>query len=112
MAFGASNRKRGELTPFPLDPKIDIAHARPTFMTQSIALIEAALDRIRPGLQLDGGDVRLIEVTPEGVVRVGLSGTCAGCPMSRMLLQCGIEDSLRGIPDITKVVTVDERVPK
>jgi Fe-S cluster biogenesis protein NfuA len=74
--------------------------------------IEAALDKLRPGLQLDGGDVRLIEVTPEGVVRVGLSGTCAGCPMSRMLLQCGIEESLRGIPEITKVVTVDERVPR
>lgn len=74
--------------------------------------IEAALDRIRPGLQLDGGDVRLLDVTADGVVRVGLSGSCAGCPMSRMLLQIGIEESLRGIPAITKVVTVDERVPR
>jgi Fe-S cluster biogenesis protein NfuA len=74
--------------------------------------IEAALDKLRPGLQLDGGDVRLIEVTADGVVRVGLYGTCAGCPMSRMLLQCGIEESLRGIPEIRRVVTVDERAPR
>ncbi len=74
--------------------------------------IEATLANLRPGLQLDGGDVRLIEVTPEGVVRVALSGTCAGCPMSRMLLQIGIENSLRGFPEITRVVTVDERVPR
>jgi Fe-S cluster biogenesis protein NfuA len=74
--------------------------------------IEAALEKLRPGLQLDGGDVRLLDVTPDGVVRVGLSGTCAGCPMSRMLLQSGIEESLRGIPEITRVVTVDERVAR
>jgi Fe-S cluster biogenesis protein NfuA len=77
-----------------------------------VSRVEAALDKLRPGLQLDGGDVRLLEISEEGVVRVGLSGTCAGCPMSRMLLQLGIEECLRGIPEITKVVTVDERVPR
>ena len=74
-------------------------------------LIEDALSRLRPTLQLDGGDVRLLEVSSEGVVRVGLTGTCAGCPMSRMLLQLGIEESLKNVPQVTRVVTVDERIP-
>jgi Fe-S cluster biogenesis protein NfuA len=74
--------------------------------------IEAALEKLRPGLQLDGGDVRLIDISSDGVVRIGLSGTCAGCPMSRMLLQLGIEHSLRSVPEITRVITVDERLPR
>jgi Fe-S cluster biogenesis protein NfuA len=74
--------------------------------------IEAVLDRIRPSLQLDGGDVRLLDVSVDGVVRVGLVGTCAGCPMSRLLIQCGLEHSLRAVPEVTKVVTVDERTPR
>jgi Fe-S cluster biogenesis protein NfuA len=72
---------------------------------------EDALSKLRPTLRLDGGDVRLLEVSNDGVVRVGLTGTCAGCPMSRMLLQIGIEASLRNVPQVTRVVTVDERVP-
>jgi len=43
--------------------------------------VEAALKKIRPSLQADGGDVELVEVTPDGVVKVKLSGACAGCPM-------------------------------
>jgi len=73
--------------------------------------IEAALAALRPTLLLDGGDVRLLEVSPDGEVRIGLTGTCAGCPMSRFLLQMGIEHSLRNLPEVTKVITVDERVP-
>lgn len=73
--------------------------------------VEAALAKLRPTLQLDGGDVHLLEVSGDGVVRVGLTGTCAGCPMSRMLLQLGIESSLKNVPEVSKVVTVDERVP-
>jgi Fe-S cluster biogenesis protein NfuA len=71
--------------------------------------IEEVLERIRPGLQLDGGDVRLLDVSSEGVVRIGLSGCCAGCPMSRMLIKAGIEQSLRSVPEVTQVITVDER---
>jgi Fe-S cluster biogenesis protein NfuA len=71
--------------------------------------IEAALQKIRPGLQLDGGDVRLLDVSEDGVVRVGLFGTCAGCPMSRMLIKLNIEHRLRSVPTVTKVITVDER---
>jgi Fe-S cluster biogenesis protein NfuA len=75
------------------------------------AKIEAALATLRPTLLLDGGDVRLLEISPDGEVRIGLTGVCAGCPMSRLLLQLGIEHSLRNLPEVTKVVTVDERVP-
>jgi Fe-S cluster biogenesis protein NfuA len=81
-------------------------------VTESVTeAVTQALGRLRSSLQLDGGDVRLLEVSPEGVVRVGLTGTCAGCPMSRMLLQMGIEASLKSIPHVTRVVTVDERKP-
>jgi Fe-S cluster biogenesis protein NfuA len=73
--------------------------------------IQAALDLLRPSLKLDGGDLRLIDVSPEGVVKVGLTGVCAGCPMSRMLLQFGIESSLKNIPEVTKIETIDERTP-
>jgi Fe-S cluster biogenesis protein NfuA len=73
--------------------------------------VQAALDHLRPSLKLDGGDLRLIDVTPDGVVKVGLTGVCAGCPMSRMLLQIGIESSLKNIPEVTKVETIDERPP-
>ena len=76
------------------------------------AAIESALSRLRPTLQLDGGDVRLLDVSADGVVRIGLTGTCDGCPMSRMLLQMGIEASLKNVPEVSKVVTVDERIPK
>jgi Fe-S cluster biogenesis protein NfuA len=74
--------------------------------------IEEALSRLRPTLQLDGGDVHLLDVSSDGVVRIGLTGTCAGCPMSRMLLQMGIEASLKNVPQVTRVVTVDERVAR
>jgi len=73
------------------------------------AQIEEALERLRPSLRLDGGDLRLIDVSKDGVVRIGLTGVCAGCPMSRMLLQLGIEASLKDTPGVTKIETIDER---
>lgn len=72
--------------------------------------IEAALAELRPSLNLDGGDVKLLDISPDGVVRVGLTGCCAGCPLSRLLLQVGIEQSLKArLPEVTRVVTVDQR---
>lgn len=61
---------------------------------------------------MDGGDVKLLEVTPEGEVHVALIGSCAGCPLSRSLIKCGIERSLSNVPQVTRVVTVDQRVPR
>jgi Fe-S cluster biogenesis protein NfuA len=69
--------------------------------------VEATLGRIKPALQADGGDVELVEVTPEGVVKVRLKGACAGCPMSQMTLKMGIESQLKKeVPEVTEVVSV------
>lgn len=68
--------------------------------------IEALLNRIRPQLEADGGNVELIEVT-DGTVKVRLVGACAGCPMSTLTLQMGIERILKQeIPEVKKVIAV------
>ncbi len=69
-------------------------------------LIEKALDKIRPALQRDGGDVELVEVV-DGIVRVRLTGACGGCPMSQMTLKNGIERVLKQeVPDVVAVESV------
>ena len=68
--------------------------------------VEAALNKIRPALQADGGDVELVEVD-EGVVKVRLTGACGGCPMASMTLQQGITKVLKEqIPEVKEVVAV------
>lgn len=68
--------------------------------------IEAALNKIRPSLVADGGNVELVDVN-DGVVKVKLTGACAGCPMSTMTLKMGIERVLKqDIPEIKEVVSV------
>ncbi len=68
--------------------------------------VAKALEEMRPQLQADGGDIELVEVE-NGIVKVKLKGTCAGCPMSTMTLQWGIENSLKKkIPGIVKVEAV------
>lgn len=70
--------------------------------------IEAALDEVRPALQADGGDVELVDVTPEGVVRVRLKGHCAGCPMAQMTIKGGIEKRLKAtVPGVKSVEAVE-----
>jgi len=69
--------------------------------------VETALGKIRPSLRVDGGDVELVEVTPDGVVRVKLAGACGGCPMSQMTLKMGIEKVLKEeVPEVKEVVGV------
>jgi Fe-S cluster biogenesis protein NfuA len=69
--------------------------------------VEEALKAIRPGLQADGGDVELVEVTEEGVVKVRLKGACGGCPMSQLTLKQGIERRLKAsIPGVKSVESV------
>jgi len=66
--------------------------------------VEEVLDKIRPSLIRDGGNVELIDVS-DGVVKVKLTGACAGCPMSTMTLKMGIERILKQeIPEIKEVV--------
>ena len=69
--------------------------------------IEKALNKIRPSLQADGGDVELVDVTDDGVVKVKLTGACGGCPMSQMTLKMGIERVLKQeVPEVKEVVAV------
>lgn len=68
--------------------------------------VEAALGEVRPMLQADGGDVELIEVSEDGVVKVKLQGACGGCPMSQMTLKMGIERTLKQkVPGVKEVVS-------
>ncbi|MBW1830024.1 MAG: NifU family protein [Deltaproteobacteria bacterium] len=69
--------------------------------------VQAVLNKIRPMLQADGGDVELVDVE-DGVVRVRLQGACAGCPMSQMTLKNGIERLLKNdIPEVQSVISAD-----
>lgn len=69
--------------------------------------VEASLNKIRPQLQADGGDVELVEVEESGIVKVKLTGACAGCPMSQMTLKMGIERLLKKeISENIEVVSV------
>ena len=66
--------------------------------------VEAALQKVRPMLQADGGDVELVDVV-DGIVTVRLQGACGGCPMSQMTLKNGIERILK--QEIPEVVSVE-----
>ena len=69
--------------------------------------VEAALARVRPMLQADGGDVELVEITEEGVVKVRLRGACGTCPMAQMTLKMGIERYLKKeVPEVKAVEAV------
>jgi Fe-S cluster biogenesis protein NfuA len=69
--------------------------------------VEQALAKIRPALQADGGDVELVEVGDDGVVKVRLKGACGGCPMSQLTLKMGIERILKkDIPEVKAVEAV------
>jgi Fe-S cluster biogenesis protein NfuA len=69
--------------------------------------VEGALNKVRPSLQADGGDVMLVDVDDNGVVKVKLQGACAGCPMSQMTLKQGIEKILKqNIPEVSRVEAV------
>ncbi len=69
--------------------------------------VAAVLDKIRPSLQADGGDVVLVDVTDDGIVKVKLTGACSGCPMSTITLKNGIERLLKQeIPEVQSVQAV------
>jgi len=69
--------------------------------------VEKALDKIRPMLVADGGNVDLAEVSEDGVVTLRLTGTCGCCPMSQMTLRMGIEKLLKEeVPEIKEVIAI------
>lgn len=69
--------------------------------------VESVLDKVRPALVRDGGNVELVEVTPDGQVKVKLVGACGSCPMSTYTLKMAIEKTIKQeIPEIKEVVQV------
>ncbi|WP_347158196.1 NifU family protein [Pontibacter chitinilyticus] len=70
--------------------------------------IESALDQIRPYLEADGGNVKVLEVTDDMVLKLELLGACGSCPMSTMTLKAGVEQSvLKAVPEIRAVEAVN-----
>lgn len=70
--------------------------------------IEDALDQIRPYLKADGGDVSLVEITDDKIVKLELLGACKSCSMSMMTMKAGIEETIRrSVPEITGVEAVN-----
>jgi Fe-S cluster biogenesis protein NfuA len=68
--------------------------------------VEKALEKIRPALQADGGNIELVDVV-DGVVKVRLTGACGGCPMSQMTLKMGVEKVLKQqVPEVKSVEAV------
>ncbi|MCG3179554.1 MAG: Fe/S biogenesis protein NfuA [Phycisphaerae bacterium] len=79
----------------------------PSTQPSLLTRVSEAIDRIRPAIQMDGGDVRVVSVDEDGVVSVQLQGACVGCPSSTMTLKMGIERFLRAnVPEVTAVVQI------
>jgi len=73
-----------------------------------IERVEAALEKIRPFLMADGGNVRVIEITDDMVVKLELEGACGTCPMSPMTMKAGVEEAIKkDIPEIKEVIAVN-----
>lgn len=73
-----------------------------------IERVEAALEKIRPFLLADGGDVKVLEITNDMIVKLELVGACESCPMSPMTMKAGVEEAIkRDIPEIKGVVAVN-----
>ncbi len=77
-------------------------------MSNLIARVEAALEQIRPYLQADGGNVSLIEITNDKIVKLELHGACKSCSMSMMTMKAGIEESIKRVaPEIKGVEAIN-----
>ena len=71
------------------------------------AEVEKTIKAIQPSLRADGGDIELVDVDEEGIVKVRLKGACAGCPMAKITLEMGVERYLKSkIPQVKKVIAV------
>jgi len=69
--------------------------------------IEKALEKVRPMLAADGGNVELVDVSADGIVKLKLTGTCGCCPMSQMTLKMGVEKILKQeVPEVKEVVAI------
>ena len=69
--------------------------------------VQKVIDEIRPALQADGGNIELVEVGEDGIVKVRLMGACGSCPMAQLTLKRGVEARLKAkIPEVKEVVSV------
>ncbi|MDR1952529.1 MAG: NifU family protein [Elusimicrobiota bacterium] len=66
--------------------------------------VEKALDTVRPGLQADGGNVEIVDVSDDGIVKVKLVGACGSCPMAQMTLQFGVTKAIKELVSEVKEV--------
>jgi Fe-S cluster biogenesis protein NfuA len=72
-----------------------------------ISKIEAALEQVRPFLKADGGDISLVEITDDNIVRVKLHGACQGCSISHITMKAGVEEAIKNaVPEIITVEAV------
>jgi Fe-S cluster biogenesis protein NfuA len=75
---------------------------------QLMERVEKALDTIRPYLEADGGNVKVLDITEDMIVKLELLGACGSCPMSAMTLKAGVEESIKkAVPEITAVEAVN-----
>ncbi len=80
--------------------------------SELIDRIEKALNGIRPYLEADGGNVKVLELTDDRVVRLELVGACGSCPMSAMTFKAGLEEAvLKAVPEVTRVEAVNITSP-
>ena len=87
-------------SPPPPAPPLDV----PTVFRQVAKVINA----LRPSIQADGGDVELVDVSPNGVVKIRLHGACVGCPSSAITLTEGIERNIKAnVPQVSEIEAVD-----
>ncbi len=71
--------------------------------------VQSVINWMRPIIQSDGGDLELVDITPEGVVSVRFHGACVGCPSSSMTLRQGIERNIREkVPEVTQVISLND----
>jgi len=84
-----------------MEANIDIANS----LNQRV---EEALNGVRPYMEADGGNIKLLEITEDGVVKVELTGACGSCRMSAMTMKAGVEEAIkRAVPEITSVLAVN-----
>ena len=70
--------------------------------------VENALDSIRPYLEADGGNVKILDISEDNIVKLELLGACGSCPMSTMTMKAGVEEAIkRAVPEIQSVVAVN-----
>jgi len=70
--------------------------------------IEASLDSIRPYLEADGGNVRILELTSDNILKLEFLGNCGSCPMSTMTFKAGVEEAIkRNVPEIKSILVVN-----